>query len=90
MADCPSWAKQEAVDRYGNVTCKVCGKPQSPSFADCVYCCTHDRLVLVEDWHGPDDGGSWCLEAECDICGKNFGFYNDVLISEYQLIRKHK
>lgn len=84
----PEWAKQEAVDKYGNVACKVCGKIQVTDFGACIYCCAHDEFELTEKWHGPDEGGGWELDVECSICGKNFDFSRQELIQNYKLVRK--
>lgn len=83
----PEWAKPEATDQYGNVACKVCGHIQSPTFNACISCCAHAALNLTEDWHGPDDGGRWELEAVCSKCGKNF-FSLEELLRGYKLVRK--
>jgi len=82
----PDWSNP--VADYGNVACKVCNKIQASSFKACIYCCNHDELELVEEWHGPDDDGGWELDVECLICGKNFDFQNEQLVNEYKLVRK--
>lgn len=84
----PEWANQEDADKYGNVTCKVCGKAQSPYFRACIYCCNHDELTLTEKWHGSDEYGDWGLDVECSICWKNYDFSNKDLIQKYKLVRK--
>ena len=75
----------ETADGYGNATCKVCGRIQSPGFHACIYCCKHDELRLTEDWH---EGGGWELDVECSNCGKDFDFSHDFLIQEYKVVRK--
>ena len=81
----PPWAKPGA-DEHGNVACASCGKFQSPHFKACIHCCPHIGLNLTEEWHGPDDGGNWELEAHCATCGRDI--CREELIGGYKLVRK--
>jgi hypothetical protein len=84
----PAWAKHVTVDEYGNVACKKCGGIQSRDFIGCIFCCQHDELKLIEEWQGSDSGGTWGLNVECALCGKNFDFNNEKLMREYKLVLK--
>jgi hypothetical protein len=84
----PEWARYGEADKYGNVVCKTCENSQSPTFRACIYCCPHNELEFVEEWHGPVECGGWELGAECAICGKNFDFPREQIMQEYKAIRK--
>jgi len=78
----PGWASQFADGE--SAICKKCGKVQDVSFSACISCCKHDELYFTEEWHC-----GWHLDVECAICGKNFGFDNDVIIREYKVVRRN-
>ena len=82
----PKWAIPDMVDSGGNVACRKCAQKQSPTFKACVFCCTHDQLRFVERY----ECCGWELDVECDVCGKNFGFSRDDIISNYIAVRKEQ
>jgi hypothetical protein len=80
--------KDNPVDEYGNVVCKICGNVQAPNFRACIYCCGHDELEITVEWHGSGEWGRWELGAVCASCGKDFDFSRDYLIRNYKFVRK--
>lgn len=84
----PLWAIAGFTDTHGNIKCNVCGKLQSPSFKECIYCCAHDELDFTEERCGTDEGGGWELKVECARCGKNFDFTRYNLIRDYKAVRR--
>jgi len=88
MSEFPSWSKGVA-DKYGNISCKVCGNVQSPSFEACIKCCKHNILEFTDEWIGCDDGGGWGIACGCKYCGNNFDFDADTLKNNYFVVRNN-
>jgi transcription elongation factor Elf1 len=70
------------LENDGNVTCADCGKAHASFFKSCPNCCTHDELRFTERY----DFG-WRLDVECAICGNDFDFSIEDLISNYKIVR---
>lgn len=79
MTTIPPWANPAIVDIYGNVSCKTCGRIQSPSFKGCISCCSHNEINLNFEN---------ASESTCPSCGKNF--FNETELSPYTLKRKEE
>lgn len=71
-----------------NVKCKKCQRDYADGFNMCPYCCKHPELEFYEDWAGGDDDGFWTLAVRCAVCGDNFSFSNDDIISGYKAVKK--
>ncbi len=86
----PAWAVDGVIDIRRGVKCRECGKFQDPAFKACIFCCKHDELGFHEKWSPGYDSGEWVLSCECNVCGKNFDFSNELLKVNYVAVRRRK
>jgi hypothetical protein len=77
----------KVVDKYGNIECPVCGKPQSPNFGHyCIYCCPHDEVYIKNII---DDSGIPDVEFICKRCKRVFTDKLSILTRDYVLKKKN-